>query len=312
MEQMSTAMPALVTIGIPCYNAERWIGDCVRSALAQDWPAKEIIVVDDGSSDASREILKAFGDSIQVVLAEHGGSNPARNEVLHRSKGEWIQYLDADDYLQPGKLSRQLAEAGGDCEVIYSPVLIEDATTGTKVPSEINPQYDIYSQWLSWQMPQTGGCLWRKSVLEKVGGWKVGQPCCQEHELYLRALKAGVHFTFAPTPNAVYRIWSEETLCRRDPRQVIHVKTGLMDDLHGWMQAQHLWTSQHDAVAGQAFFEMSRSLAKFDLAEASRYHAARKQQGLIKPTGPAAPRSYQLAYRAFGFSGAERIARALR
>ncbi|MGB8354841.1 MAG: glycosyltransferase [Chthoniobacteraceae bacterium] len=314
---MSSSSPitkntACVTIGIPCYNAERWIEACVRSALALDWPEKQIIVVDDGSNDRSRDILRGFGNAIELVFAEHGGSNLARNEILHRASGEWVQYLDADDYLLPEKISRQFAETSNGSEVIYSPVWIENASTGHRVASEINPRYDIYAQWFSWQMPQTGGCLWRKDVLTKAGGWNERQPCCQEHELYLRALKAGVSFSFAPTPNAVYRIWSEETLCRRDPRQVIHVRSGLMDDLRAWMQSQHLWNKLHDDVVGQAFFEMARSLAKYDLAEASEYHATRKRQGLIKASGSAAPQTYKLAYRALGFSGAERLARALR
>src|ERR1700722_11176464 len=98
---MSSSIPTpkdvtRVTIGIPCYNAERWIETCVRSALALDWPEKQIIVVDDGSSDGSRDIVRAFGNSIELVFTEHGGSNPARNEILRRSTGEWIQYLDAD------------------------------------------------------------------------------------------------------------------------------------------------------------------------------------------------------------------------
>src|SRR5438132_11851104 len=104
-------MTPLVTIGIPCYNSERWIGECVQSALQQTWPATEIIVVDDGSSDNSREILRGFGDSIQTVAAPHRGANHARNEILRRARDEWIQYLDADDFLLPEKISRQFEEA---------------------------------------------------------------------------------------------------------------------------------------------------------------------------------------------------------
>jgi len=304
---------APVTIGIPCFNSAQWIKAAVASALAQDWPEKDIIVVDDGSTDGSREILQSFGDAIRVVFAEHKGSNPARNEILRRAQGEWIQYLDADDYLLPEKISHQFAETEDEnCDAIYSPVWIENATTGTREMHRINPQYDIYMQWLSWQMPQTGGCLWRKAVLSRLNGWNESMPCCQEHELYLRALKEGARFAFAPTPNAVYRIWSEQTLCRRDPRQVIDVKTGLLDDLREWMQKRLLWTGRHNTVAAQAFFEMSRSLAKFDLAGAAHYHAKRKKISLIKPKGPAAPLSYRLGYWTIGFTGAEKLARILR
>jgi hypothetical protein len=304
-------MNPIVTIGIPCYNAGRWIEACVRSALAQDWPEKEVIVVDDGSTDASREILHGFGDAIRLVEGGHRGSNRARNEVLRLARGEWVQFLDADDYLMPQKISRQLAGAR-NCDAIYSPVWIENATTGTRELAAIDPRADIYTQWLAWQMPQTGGCLWLKSALEKIGGWNEAQPCCQEHELYLRALKNGLRFSFAPAPDAVYRIWSEETLCRRDPRQVVHVKTALMEDLRAWMCGRGLWQPCHAAAAAQAFFELSRTLAKYDLAEAAAYHAAHKRDGMMNATGPAAPPAYRLFYKALGFSNAEKIARILR
>jgi glycosyltransferase involved in cell wall biosynthesis len=302
----------LVTIGIPCYNSARWIKASVESALAQTWTEKEIIVVDDGSTDGSQEILRSFGDAIRVSFAAHRGSNPARNEILKSAGGAWVQYLDADDFLLPEKISRQFFETedGSGCDVIYSPVWIDQ--NNERRASALDTQLDIYSQWLAWELPQTGGCLWRKEALEKLSGWNEAMPCCQEHELYLRALKAELRFRLSPTPNAVYRIWSDDTLCRRDPRQVIQVRTGLMDDLRDWMQKRNLWNQGHNAVAGRAFFEMSRTFAKYDLDGAARYHAGRKELSLINPTGPAAPPSYRLCYKALGFRGAEMLARILR
>ena len=191
-------MSPLVTIGIPCYNSARWIKAAVESALAQTWPEKEIIVVDDGSTDGSREILGGFGDAIRVIFAEHRGSNPARNEVLRSAKGEWIQYLDADDYLLPEKIARQFSETDGGtgCDVIYSPVWIDQ--NNERSASVLDTKLDVYTQWIAWELPQTGGCLWRKETLEKLNGWNEAMPCCQEHELYLRALKAGMRFRLAP------------------------------------------------------------------------------------------------------------------
>ncbi len=305
-------MSPLVTIGIPCFNSERWIKVAVESALAQTWPEKEIIVVDDGSTDGSREILRGFGDAIRVMFAQHKGSNPARNQILREAKGEWVQYLDADDFLLPEKISRQFSEAddGAGCDVIYSPVWIDE--NNERRASDLDTKLDIYSQWLAWELPQTGGCLWRKATLEKLNGWNETMPCCQEHELYLRALKAGMRFRLAPTPNAVYRVWSDETLCRRDKRLVIKVKTGLLDDLRAWMELHNLWTPVSNAVAAKACFEMSRTLVQFDLNEADTYHQARRELGLIDATGPAAPPAYRFVYKIAGFKSAERLAHVLR
>lgn len=307
-------MKPLVSIGIPSFNSARWLGQAIESALAQTWPEKEVIVVDDGSTDESPEIARKFGSRVQVIVTENRGGNHARNQALRAAQGEWMQFLDVDDYLEPEKIAQQFAETNGgvDVDVIYSPTWIEDLGQKTREPSTIDTRLDLYSQWLAWQIPQTGGALWRRSALDAIGGWKEGQPCCQEHELYLRALEAGLRFRFAPTPHAVYRIWSEQTVCRRDPRKVIYVRTGLMDSLQAWMQAHNLWTTTHAHIAGQAFFEMSRTIAQHDLAEAAVYFQERKQRGLIHLAGPAAPRSYRLAHRLLGFTGAERLAAARR
>jgi hypothetical protein len=85
-----------------------------------------------------------------------------------------------------------------------------------------------------------------------------------------------------------------------------------MDKLHDWMQARTLWTAEHSRIAGQAFFEMARTLAKYDLAEADAYFRERKSRGLIHLAGPAAPRAYRLAHRLLGFTGAEKLAAARR
>ena len=129
---MSTAR---VTIAIPCYNAERWIAACVESALAQTWPAKEIIVTDDGSTDGSLALLEKFGTAIRLLRTDHRGGNHARNTALQNATGEWLQFLDADDYLEPEKLARQFAETtgGADADVIYSPTWMK--TTACKPAS---------------------------------------------------------------------------------------------------------------------------------------------------------------------------------
>jgi glycosyltransferase involved in cell wall biosynthesis len=309
-------MKPRVSICIPCFNAERWIAEAVRSALGQTWSETEVIVVDDGSTDGSLEKLAEFGDSILLICGEHRGGNSARNLAFRRASGEWLQFLDADDYLKPAKIERQFEESqeGAAADVIYSPTY-DDPMEGAGAAlrhSSVDLSADIYAQWIAWEIPQTGGCLWRKSALESLGGWKEGQPCCQEHELYLRALQAGLRFVFAPTPNAVYRIWSEDTVCRKDPRLVIKVRTGLIDNMREWMTARGLWTNQHQRIAGRACFEMARTIAKYDLAEAAAYHRGRMKKGLIHPAGPTAPPKYRLVYYTLGFERAERLAAARR
>ena len=311
-----------VTVGIPCFNAARWLAQAIQSALDQREVEIEVIVVDDGSTDGSVAIAQSFGERVKVIAGGHQGANHARNLILQKATSEWVQYLDADDYLEPAKISTQLREAGDACkkndgrdaDVIYSPVWVEtwSAASSTRVASESSPDADIFTQWIRWHIPQTGGCLWRREALLRVGGWREGQPCCQEHELYLRALMAGLRFTFTPTPGAIYRIWSEGTLCRKDPLLVIHVRTALFDTLIEHLAQKNLLAETHRREIGRACFEMSRTFAQHDLAGAAAYHAERKVRGLIHAAGPAAPLSYRIIHSLFGFTVAEKIARWMR
>jgi glycosyltransferase involved in cell wall biosynthesis len=305
-------MTPLVSIGIPCYNSAASLRIAIDSALAQTHPATEVIVVDDGSTDNSLLLASAYGDRLVLRRSAHRGANVARNMILEEAQGEWVQYLDADDYLEPEKIARQLQEANGgeEADVLYSRVWVQQG--GDHQASDLDTSRDLFSQWLSWELPQTGGALWRRTALKELGGWRGDQPCCQEHELYMRALIAGLRFVHTPTPGAVYRIWSDETLCRKDPRLVIRVKTKLIDHLRSWMQQKKLWTPRHRAIAGRACFEMARTLARLNLKEAATYYRDRKRCGMIRLEGPAAPASYRLAHCVLGFAGSEILARGLR
>ena len=102
-------MYPLVSILIPCYNSEQWIAQTIESALSQAWPNKEVIVVDDGSTDGSLAVAKRFESSIVKVLNQKNcGASTARNRALKEAQGDFIQYLDADDLLSPQKIEQQV------------------------------------------------------------------------------------------------------------------------------------------------------------------------------------------------------------
>src|SRR6516225_815324 len=107
-------MNPLVSILIPAYNAEKWIADTIQSALTQTWSRKEIIVVDDGSSDTTVEVAQRFSSKeLTVVTKQNQGAAATRNHALQLSQGDYIQWLDADDLLGPDKIERQLRALQG-------------------------------------------------------------------------------------------------------------------------------------------------------------------------------------------------------
>lgn len=107
-------MNDLVSILIPAYNAERWISDTMLSAINQTWANKEIIVVDDGSTDNTLAVAKRLeSETVKVITQRNTGACGARNNALTHAQGDYIQWLDADDLLDPEKISIQLLRKVG-------------------------------------------------------------------------------------------------------------------------------------------------------------------------------------------------------
>ena len=104
----------LVSIIIPVYNSEKYLAETITSAISQTWNNKEIIIIDDGSTDNSLTIAESFANEhIKIFSQPNKGASAARNKGLHEAKGDYIQFLDGDDLLMPNKIEVQLAQIAG-------------------------------------------------------------------------------------------------------------------------------------------------------------------------------------------------------
>jgi glycosyltransferase involved in cell wall biosynthesis len=308
-------MSVLVSILIPCYNAERWIAQAIESALAQTWSEKEVIVVDDGSTDHSLEVIRQFDGRISWETGLNRGGNAARNRLLELARGEWLQYLDADDYLRPSKLQRQMAFAleHPDCDVICSPTAWEHVENGHLLctDTDIPEPRDPWILLARWQLPQTGGSLWRRSTLEGVGGWRMGQPCCQEHELYLRLLQAGTRFQYCDGCLAVYRDWDHGVrITLKLPNEIDRQRLIIMDRIESYlMERQELTTLRRQAVndmrhmIARRLWHLDRRWAA-EIVQRTRVSDPNYYPGRYLPS----PWLYSITYRLLGFRGAQVIA----
>lgn len=308
-------MSTLVSILIPVYNAERWIEQTIESALSQTWPAKEVVVVDDGSTDRSLEIIKRFEGRIRWETGQNRGGNVARNRLLELARGEWLQYLDADDYLLPEKVERQVAFARlhPDCDIVCSPTIWEKGEDGrlfvvkTRFPEPRDP-------WILlalWHLPQTGGPLWKRSALERVGGWRVGQPCCQEHELYFRLLEAGCRFALDDDCLAVYRDWDHSIrLTQRTPGEVDRQRLLILDRIEACLRGRAELTPARRHSVNDARHQIARKVSVKDqrLALDIIKTIRDSDRSFCPSVGPASPPLYLFAYRLLGFRGAQRVA----
>ena len=310
-------MQSFVSILIPCYNAERWIAQAIESALAQTWLDKEIIVVDDGSTDRSLDVIRSFHSRIRWETGPNRGGNSARNRLLELARAEWVQYLDADDYLLAEKIGQQMEflESHADTDVVFGPVTIEHSfqPDARRELLAIPECHDLWTLLASWRLPQTGAPLWRKQAILDVGGWKVNQPCCQEHELYLRLLINNKRFAYCPSNGAVYRQWSNSTVCTQDIAIVHRSCLEIEQWLEDYLREQGKLTSRRLTAINQTRFQIARIAWQYDPALASQVmDRVRSLEPDFCPKGPAAPARYWLIYRMFGFEAAERLASLIR
>lgn len=214
-------MRTLVSILIPCYNSANWISETLESALAQTWPNKEIIVVDDGSTDNSLAVAKSFESPIvKVISQENRGASVARNRAFQESQGDFIQYLDADDLLAPDKIERQvqrLVDGNSNC------VAAGEWARFYKTPSEAlfipQPLWADMSpvEWLvcagdgGWMM-HPAAWLVPRPIAEKVGSWNESLSLDDDGEYFCRVVLASEGVKFCQGAKTYYRSGNSTSL----------------------------------------------------------------------------------------------------
>jgi glycosyltransferase involved in cell wall biosynthesis len=188
-----TAHP-LVSVVIPCFNAERFVGDAIKSALDQKYPRVEVVVVDDGSTDGTVDVLRSFGTHIRWITGPHRGAPTARNRAIAMAAGDVIQFLDADDVLDPNKLAVQvpiLVHERVDsvwCDVRIGPLEQDDDA------SSIVRRPDVQDDAVVMSLGQNPGILspiHTRAILGRIGGFRAELRCAQDRDLHLRAACAG-------------------------------------------------------------------------------------------------------------------------
>jgi glycosyltransferase involved in cell wall biosynthesis len=208
-------MQPLVSILIPGYNSERWIADTLQSAIAQTWMRKEIIVVNDGSTDRTAEVAGRFASQeVKVISTSNQGAAAARNYALRLSQGDYIQWLDADDLLAPDKIERQLRALAEDdarrtllsSAWAYFNYRTERARfVPTALWQDLSP-----IEWLLAKMSgnlhmQTATWLTSRELAEAAGPWDARLHFDDDGEYFCRVLLASEGTRFVPEAGIFYR-----------------------------------------------------------------------------------------------------------
>jgi glycosyltransferase involved in cell wall biosynthesis len=216
---MIKAVMELVTVIIPTFNSEKVISRSIDSVFTQKYPRIEIIIVDDGSTDNSvavaRQKLQGFANFQILELGKNQGASAARNAGLRAATGTWVQFLDSDDLLMPGKLETQMAVCNtvpADVAAVYSPWnhghLSDDGQiewlAKLRTP-DIEGKAPIMCL-VAGPRPLLAGNLTRKTVLDAVGGFDEALRFWECEELCVRVAEKG-RFVSVPTNEATY-LWT--------------------------------------------------------------------------------------------------------
>jgi glycosyltransferase involved in cell wall biosynthesis len=199
----------LVSVVIPVFNLEGYLNEAVDSVLSQTCREFEIVLVDDGSTDHSRDIIynyqERFPEFVRAVFRDHRGAAAARNEGITASRGDWIAFLDGDDVWKPDKLERQLSESGRDPRVNFIYSAAEIYGQSRLLPHWAPQSHDIKLELL------LKGCfiilstvLLRRELFSAVS-FDERLPGAQDLDLFLRLAGQG-HFSFIPESLILYRI----------------------------------------------------------------------------------------------------------
>jgi glycosyltransferase involved in cell wall biosynthesis len=290
------ALNPLVSIIIPVYNSEKHLAECIESALAQTWVNKEIILVDDGSTDNSCLVAEKYADrpKVQVIRQKNKGAAAARNTGLMAIKGEYVQFLDADDLLSPDKIEAQIATLNGSttelaiCKTVHfndgesyldgvqtndwfcidshNPV---DFLTKLYAGEEVLPGYGGMVTIHSWLTP--------RKLIDMAGPWNEKLSLDDDGEFFCRVILASEGIKFCDTGFNYYRKFNnKQSLSAQKSRKGMesavlaidlklqHLKARTTELLVDRVFAKHYWWT------GVMAYPQYKSLSKYCIQKAKQ------------------------------------------
>ena len=305
----------LVSVLIPCFNADRFVGEALESVLAQTYTPIEVIVVDDGSSDRSAAVLAAFcARGVTVIHQDNAGQCAAANRALAEARGAYIKFFDADDLLDPEMIARQVhaIDGRGDAialgewarfrsdpaEAVFSPLpMYRDA----------KPVDWLVSEWTGGApMMQCAMFLIPRALLQNAGGWDERLSLINDFEFFARVLCGAEKLMFAPGARLYYRSVPGSLSAQASPAAAASAALSLA------LGTDHLLAAEHSPRTRRAAANM---LQTFDYtfypayADLRRDLAARIDKLGGSDLPPIGPPGFHKLRRWIGWRAARRVQR---
>jgi glycosyltransferase involved in cell wall biosynthesis len=241
MNAASAPRRPLVSVVIPAYNCADFIGQALDSVLDQDYPALEIFVVDDGSTDATRDVVSRRGKPVTMISQQNAGAAAARNQGMRRARGEYLAFLDSDDLWLPGKLHLQIEhlerrpDVGMCCTRWH--LLHPDAAgryhaerPAAPESAAVDPKFAgwVYCELLLDCEVWTSTVLIRREIAERVGEFDVRLRRGQDYDYWLRASRM-TRIDRLDAPLALYRMQVEHDRKFPDTNWELEVVSGALE-----------------------------------------------------------------------------------
>jgi glycosyltransferase involved in cell wall biosynthesis len=308
---MPTSSPRF-TVVIPAYNAESTVVATIRSALGQSVQDIEVIVVDDGSTDATAQAAESVQDPrVRVITQKNGGTATARNHGISLASGRYVSFLDSDDLWLPHYLERAGAalDARPDAGFAYTDawafeslsgrVFVRSAMAWTRPPVPPPLDRDAFLLELLGRNFIYTSCTVPASVFADIGGYDEGMRLSEDSELWLRIVLRGYPAAWIPGRNGLYRVHEgQKSGDAAGQSWTLFAKFGEIDpatlpsDAHREVLARRLDHLEREwrANTGQGGFDGWRRRIR------PRVGALRRRWGLIREFLPAAPPEVAAAY----------------
>ncbi len=263
------------SIIIPAYNSAKTIERTLASVFVQDYPNLEIIVVNDGSTDNTEQVLKKYADKINYYYQTNAGVSIARNLGFEKSTGDYIQYLDADDLLAEGKISKQIqAIEESEADVAYGDWMrftendfVYKELEMVEREMALRPEIELITDF--WT--PLAALLYTRTIANKIGGWNTALPVIQDARYALDAAIHQAKFIYTPGVMGYYRVHETGSLSTRN-------RFNFMNDcLENAKQIDAIWRKEYstDLEKKKAIINVLRfCVNEFSILDKSKHKEA--------------------------------------
>lgn len=301
-----------VSVIIPCYNVEDYIDECLRSILDQDHADLEVICVDDGSKDSTVAHIQAMqqqprGACIRLIQQANSGATAARNRGLRESSGEYIQFMDADDLLMPRKIGHQarLAIKHEKPDLIVGSFWILNAKGDLIQERFYTRRGDLWIHLMRTDLGNTISNLWKRSVVEAVGGWDETMRSSQEYDLMFRILRITENVLFDTELYTIVRKRETGSITQTNLGgnwiRYVGLRTRIIDHLKERRAPAEM------AQFHQFLFDSIRVLYEHDAQAALKFHDEHLPKDFRPQPSPTTRSTYLSLYNMLGFRNTQRL-----